>query len=105
MFKREELATLLAEHMAERSNIVQNWPEDEQEAYHSAPSFAHGNEAVERIRVQKAAEAVLAWFEAQTTEDWLNEQKAKAWDEGAAFQSLHDLIYWNDNPYRSGEAK
>jgi hypothetical protein len=33
-------------------------------------------------------------------EDWLNEKLAEAWDEGAAFQSLHDVIYWNDNPYR-----
>lgn len=67
---RDELRALLAEHMADRSNIVQNWPQDEQDAYHAASSFAHGNEAVERIRIEKATDAILAWFEDQATEEW-----------------------------------
>lgn len=68
--RRRDIAEILREHMAPRSNRVQDWPQDEQDAYHNALSFTAGHEAVEEIRVQKAADAVWAALATSGQVEW-----------------------------------
>jgi hypothetical protein len=81
---RDDLAERLAEHI-NHSHIVQCWPQDEQDAYHNAGSFAEGHEAVERIRLLKIADAALAWFEEQTTEEVAIRHNGTCYPQGSAW--------------------
>lgn len=61
---RDVLVQLLAEHLYDRGHDVREWPADEQ-ALHRADgwrSFSERNEAVRRLRFEKAADAIGARF-------------------------------------------
>lgn len=61
---RDQLADLLAEHLYDRGEYVADWPEDEralQRDINAWTDFRDRAEKVQRLRFEKAADAVIAF--------------------------------------------
>lgn len=65
---RDVLAAMIPEVLPDLGSRVNDWPEDEQEAYRSADSFTEGLDAVWEIRYRKAAEAIIERLDLE--EEW-----------------------------------
>ncbi|MFE7744414.1 hypothetical protein [Nocardia sp. NPDC057455] len=65
MSMRDQLAALLAEHLYDRGDYVPDWPEDERDLHRDPDawnSFDERREKVQRLRFEKAADAILVEF-------------------------------------------
>jgi hypothetical protein len=60
--ERDELVNTLGALFFDRGNVVPDWPDDERDLYRevSARSFTEARKAVEELRLQKAADAILS---------------------------------------------
>lgn len=65
--EEEVLVDLLAELFADRSDRINDWPEDEAEAYRKY-SLSEGAAAVRRVRLHKAAATILSLYDPKAKE-------------------------------------
>lgn len=55
---RPELIEILTEILRDRGLMIGDWPADEAAAYHDHGGFTEGRDAVQRVRMSKAAAAI-----------------------------------------------
>lgn len=59
---RQELIEPLTELLRDRSRVIQDWPADEAAAYRDIGGFVEGRNAVQKLRMAKAAAAIEEVF-------------------------------------------
>ncbi|MGY1946626.1 hypothetical protein [Nocardia asiatica] len=111
MSMRDQLAALLAEQLYDRGSYVPDWPKDERDLHRDPDawnSFDERRAKVQRLRFEKAADAILAEFQVGARFE-ISEGSVYRNEHGGELHAIEPTIYlhpgrsWRMPAYVFGE--